>query len=55
MVLKPVYALIRIDGQEVMIGHVLPITQPIMVYTLEPRYMIVDVYIQIDTNPILTF
>ena len=41
----------RTDGQAVMVGHVLPRTQPIMGSTLEPRYMTVDVWIQIATTP----
>ena len=43
--------LTREDGQAIMVGHVLPRTQPIMGSTFEHRSMIVDVWIQIATTP----
>jgi hypothetical protein len=36
----------KIDGQMLMIGHVLPRTQPLLGYVQFPRYYTINVYIQ---------
>jgi hypothetical protein len=39
------------NGKSIMIGNVLPRTQPVMGSTLEPRHMLVDCYINIASSP----
>ena len=39
------------NGKSIMIGNVLPRTHPVMGSTLEPRQMLVDCYINIDSSP----
>jgi hypothetical protein len=39
------------NGKSIMIGNILPRTQPIMGSTLNPREMLVDCYINIDSSP----
>ena len=42
------------NGKSIMIGNILPRTQPVMGSTLEPRYMLVDCFIHIEYGPEVT-